>query len=577
MDAVLTVPLGGTTTQAYQAFAMVGGTKTDVTQNCGWAVADMSFGAFNGATFGANARGGVTQVSAVCAGTTGTTKLTLNLVGSVNQGMAPMNSDALFKAAMLGNDPQKTPAVEYPLDQSVAPLNIPPIDAQWTKAQNDLFHMKMKSTHVDLDIYTTIADAMFDASTWKVVAASASADNIAVSVEGLLQANPATKYASMPVTLKMSRDTIDDTAIYYWASSNGNLMTQTFGVTTAPSVVHGDCTSCHSVSRSGSRVGYSRCVGGNCNELFAGFMKFDKMKNAWVDTLDANSKKVNGSYTTFSPLGYPYADDKQSVALLAQSDCTLNTWDPDTGMPIASNVKTVSTHNMGQPGRCGTMPDWAPDGKSVVFASTPNANQWIDVSNSALASMTYTYTNGMHVFGEPTLIVKNPITIANGTYNNFFFPSFSADGAYIVFNAARAAWRNFQNASSPGQRLMLTNPTGSWTVDLTKMNGPGDRNVTWPHWAPTKGSDYYWVVFSTERDYGHLLTAANSNAKCVGNGVSQCKQIWIGAIDKSVVSQGMGSMPPMDPSAPPVWMPGQEISADNISPYWTLPTSSIPN
>jgi DNA-binding NtrC family response regulator len=38
--------------------------------------------------------------------------------------------------------------------------------------------------------------------------------------------------------------TIDDTAIYYWASSNGNLMTQTFGQTNAPSVVHGDCTSC---------------------------------------------------------------------------------------------------------------------------------------------------------------------------------------------------------------------------------------------------------------------------------------------------------------------------------------------
>jgi len=34
--------------------------------------------------------------------------------------------------------------------------------------------------------------------------------------------------------------------------------------------------------------------------------------------------------------------------------------------------------------------------------------------------------------------------------------------------------------------------------------------------------------------------------------------------------------PPDDPSAPPVWMPGQDLGADNISPYWTLPTSAIP-
>ena len=58
--------------------------------------------------------------------------------------------------------------------------------------------------------------------------------------------------------------TLDDTAIYYWASDLGDLMTLTFGDLAPPTAVQGNCTACHSVSRAGSRIGYSRCVAGNC-------------------------------------------------------------------------------------------------------------------------------------------------------------------------------------------------------------------------------------------------------------------------------------------------------------------------
>lgn len=576
-NVALDVPVTGGATQAYKAYADTAGqSHVDVTSQCVFHVSDTSLGTFpqGSATFTSASRGGDTTVTATCGAGQGTGALHLTLKGWVLGKGAPNDAPALFSSAAPGSDSTRTPAVEYPLDAAVAPLNIPPVDTQWTTAQNDLFHLRWTSKHLALDLYTTDADAQFSDAMWSDVAASASGDSVAITVEGLQQASPTQKFASAPVTLVMSKDKIDNTAIYWWASSQGSLITQTFGQTGAPTAVKNDCTSCHSVSRAGSRIGYSRCVGDDCGQLYAGFMRYDTTNKVWTDTVDANGKAIHGSFTTFAPDGYPFPDDKQSLALVTMAGGHLSLYDPDTGAAVSSNVDVVSTHGPGQP-RSGLMADWSPDGKTIVFASTPNAGQWIDLSQSALATMTYTYSGGTHTFGEPSFIVPGPITLASGSYDNLFFPSFSPDGSYIVFDAARAAWRDSTpgQAGAPGQRLVLTNPTGAWTVELANLNGPGDLDTTWPHWAPSNSSDYYWVVFSTERPYGHKLTKANTAAACVANGVSQCKQIWVAALSKSALS---AKSPPGDPSAPPMWMPGQDLGADNISPYWTLPTSAIP-
>jgi Tol biopolymer transport system component len=564
-NATVAVLYGTPASEIYQ----VKNGASDVTSTCVFSVADASFGAFTSATLAVAARGGTTQVTATCGAQSASTSLTVNLSGQVLAMGAPSNAPALFTTATIGTDATHIPSIEYPIDGAVVPLNLPAIDTQWTAAQNDLFHLSIKSTHVALDLYTIDADGQFDVPTWSAIALSASGDSLSIVVDGLLQASPTTKYASTPVTLKMSKDSISNTALYFWASSQGNLLSQTFGMTTAPTVVKGDCTACHSLSRSGTRIGYSRCVGGDCSiGEYLGFLK--SSATGWVDTMDANNKAYGGSYTTFAPVGYPFADDTQSVALAAVSSCNLELFDPDAGMPVTSNVATVSTHDGANPARCATMPDWSADGHTVVFASQPAAGaSYVDVTSSAIATMNYSYAGGVHTFGEPAMIISQPITLPSGTYDNFFFPSFSPDGAYIVFDAARSAWRNLSDETVPGQRLMLTTPTGATTVELANMNGTGDTDITWPHWAPTDSGDYYWIVFSSERNYGHELTAANSNVTCQQNGTKQCKQIWIGAIDKSKLGT---SGPSVDPSAPPMWMPGQDLTADNISPYWTVPS-----
>ena len=65
---------------------------------------------------------------------------------------------------------------------------------------------------------------------------------------------------------------------------------------------------------------------------------------------------------------------------------------------------------------------------------------------------------------------------------------------------------------------------------------------------------------------GKGATATKAATVGAANGVKQCRQIWSGAVSKAALMNGQ-----LDPSSPPVWVPGQDKSADNISPYWTVP------
>ncbi len=563
--ATLTVPLGGTATQGYTVYSVEGSKKTDITMDCTLTV-DPSFGTFAAATLTVAPHGGKTLVSATCGTATGTSELVVNLTGTIVVGTAPPGAAATFGAATVGTDPSRQPPIQYPLDKAVSPRNIPPIEIQWAAAGNDLFHVALASSFLAVDVYTTDVQATLNAADWESVASSAAGDTLQIAVEGLAQASPATKYAGAPVAIGMSQDVIDRTAIYYWASSKGDIMSQTFGDVGAPSVVDGNCTACHTVSRTATRIGYSRCVNNDCNTLYEGFLKYDRTNNVWNEQVNANNEAIHGSFATFSPVGYPYPTDDQSLALVtilnAQGNAFLELYDPDSGMPVASNLDSVVNVGTGS----WLMPDWSPDGTRVVYTSTPNVGQWIDLSNGTITESTYTYNAGQHVFGPPQIIVPNPQTLPNGSYTNFFFPSFSPDGQLVVFNAAREAWRNSTSAKGTGARIMLAQSSGQWVTDLTAMNGGFvDNDITWAHWAPTQSSDYYWIVFSSEQDYGHEVTAANTNPTCKNVGVQQCKQIWIGAIARNKLTGAI------DPSFAPMWLPGQDTQADNISPYWSIP------
>jgi hypothetical protein len=249
--ADVAVEIGATVDQAYAVIAVRGTTRTDVTAGCGLTV-DPGFGTFAGGVLTVPARGGRATVTATCPDGVATGSLQVTVTGRVIAPGAPADAPAIFAGATATTDAVRTPLIEYPLDKAVSPRNIPPIEAQYTRAGNDLFHVALSSSFATIHIYTAEAESLLTEADWAAVAQTAAGEDLAFVVEGLLQADPAVKFTSSTTTVTMSTDTIDQTAIYWWSSNQEKILTQVFGQTDAPDDVKAECTSCHALSRSGN-------------------------------------------------------------------------------------------------------------------------------------------------------------------------------------------------------------------------------------------------------------------------------------------------------------------------------------
>jgi hypothetical protein len=157
----------------------------------------------------------------------------------------------------------------------------------------------------------------------------------------------------------------------------------------------------------------------------------------------------------------------------------------------------------GDPNAYHTAPSWSHDGKNIAYTSAPQSvSGRPNGGSNDLYVVPYNSRNGG---------LAQPLTGANTTDHNEYYPNFSPDDKWITFNRSINSDGTY---SVPSAEVYVTKADGSGTATRLAANdppacanrpSPGVTN-SWPRWAPAKpspqtvnGLTYYWVVFSSKR------------------------------------------------------------------------------
>jgi hypothetical protein len=494
----------------------------DVTDQATLTVDNDYFGVFQGATLLGNAGSvGKTTVRAQMGNDIGSTPLTVRLQAVVIDPGAPPDSPGQFGG---GNDPSRAPTIAYPPAGALMPPNINMLEFQWTPGQATLFELRMVSESVDLTIYTLCkmvgngCSYLPDEMTMKLLTQSARNGSVQLTMRG--SAPKGGGVGSAPAQQLSFSDTDMRGGLYYWAASIGGIARYDFGLRGQKAEAYygplqgiAVCVGCHAMSRNGKRI----AVGMNIPSP------------ALMRTLDTATRNklfeigtgfLSGSnFQAFTP-------DGQFLVTTEQAGLTVR--DGTSGMIFGSNPALKNAN----------MPDFSPDGKTVVFARSAMACGGPCTLSTQAATLYTVGFRGVVGFGTPEVLVQS-------MGENNYYPAFSPDGRYVSFNRAGG-----DSYDAPDAKVMVVPAAGGTPIDLQSVNTTAGNS--WPKWSPFQHrfgtSPILWLTFSSRRAYG-VHTSANA-------------QIWMVPVDTSKLDKGM------DSGYPPFWLPFQDLNTGNHIPAW---------
>ncbi|HND10726.1 MAG TPA: hypothetical protein PLY80_09835 [Pseudomonadota bacterium] len=497
----------------------------DITDQVRLSIDDERLGHFEGATFKGNpGQGGKSIVRAQRGEDRGQTTLTVRLQVVVIAPGAPMDAPTKF-----GGSPsmKRTPEIAYPPAAALLPPNINELEFQWRPNDATLFELNLLSDSLDLRIYTPCTKAgdgcalLPDDKTQKMIMQGGRGQKMTLSMRGTgLDGGGVGETAKQDLSF-----TENDMkgGLYYWAASSGGIARYDFGLRGqkaesyyGPLRAAGVCVGCHAMSRNGKRIAVGMNIPGP----------------ALMRALDAGTRnklfEVGPGVIAGSNFQAFTSDGKW---LLTTEYGGLAVRDGSSGMLQGKNPSLASA----------TMPDVAPDGKTVVFARSPTLCipplcPNLSTDKASLLKVAFNAVDG--TFGTPSDLVKS-------SGENNYYPSISPDGKYVVFNRAGGDSYDAMDA-----KVMVVPLAGGSPIDLASVNAIAGNS--WPKWSPFvhryKGKSVMWLSFSSRRPYG------------VRGGTTA--QIWMVPVEINALDKGM------DAGYPPIRLPFQELATGNHIAQW---------
>jgi len=532
-DAELLVSNGQPASQSYTAVLRAAdGGETDVTAETAFSIDDRRLGEFAGAVFTApGVMGGATAVRGLYDGVAGDADLVVRIENSRVDPSAPADAPDVFGSA--GEDAARAPTIVYPADHTIVPPNIGDLEAHWTDtAGNDLFEVRLAGEYVDLRVYGagTAAGsgrwAGFLPDEWKLAGESARGGDLTLTVRGLQAESPETAGTSAPIQISLADQDIDG-GLYYWAST-GALPSGIYrhdlarpgepaeAYYTTEESPESRCVACHALSRDGTRMAITFDGGDGAATVL------DVATRTPMMPVDGS---VRWNFAAFNP-------DATRMVSVYQGRMVLR--DAATGSEIA-DVPT---------GGKGTHPDFSPDGTKIVFVKAQSStHDWVFNGGSL---MVVSYDRASDSFGTPTMLVPS-------AGDNVYYPSWSPDGDWILFN--RSSEDSYDDSSA---EIYVVRADGSGTPKkLDTPNMAGGITNSWARWAPFEqvwapgesGEEpILWLTFSSKRGFGVRLPGGQP-------------QLWMAPFFPARADS--------DPSAPAFRLPFQDIATNNHIAQWT--------
>lgn len=459
-------------------------------------------------------------------------------------------------------DAAGAPAIVYPLDGAMHPVNIGQITFQWSRGAptSTLFRLTLSGpdgTRYELYVPCAEASCLFapPPAAWLSVAYLNLDGAITATIEGTDGAGGPV-YRSPPVEVRFSPDAVAG-GLYYWTQGNGGTTYRLpFGAAQAtPFIVPSSatnpysCGGCHSVSRDGHVISFSAAPDGNTSLGVLMSARTDDPTSPTV-TPTTGGTGILARFTTLNASG--------SRVLLTTTDGQIRVLDTQTGQPVDIGDPTSLLPR----GKQVTHPEWSPSGSQVAFT------MYTGVLYDRNGAVTRTIGDTRPVDGEIVVMKFDPLTghlgdlrvvvpMASGDPLFHFYPSWSPDERWLVFASGPLGVSAY---AAPDARLRLAAADvdgqacpGPTCFELANASQGTDLSSTWPKISPIAlaGGNLLFVTFSSKMGYGSILEKGTR------------AQLWMAAVDLR------GANPGPDPSRPPIWLPFQDVSQANHLPFWS--------
>lgn len=515
------------------------------TVQANWAIDNVDIGTIDvGGLFTAQGvAAGSAKITATYGAATGSTTVTVKMEITENPGNVSAGDIALLQG---GGSADPSFKWLYPYDKTVFPRGLvgPTLQFAGSAPTAVWVHAESTSKAIVYDGYfgaSNPARVDFPGQTWTTLSQSVGGgETLEVSVTKLVSGQ-----VTGPIKETWSFAQAKLKGTVYYNSYNSQLANGIGAVlkmkpgenASILSGGNGKCTVCHTVAANGGVLLAS-------NNDYSTGAKYDL----------ANNAAMSGTRNDYA-FNFPAVFPDGSIALSTSGQHIGGMW----GSAPSKLYDVASGAQIPAPGFDGVvtyaaMPAFAPDGKKIAF-------NWED-------------QGGMHSlavmdFDIATKTFSNIQTVANDPSHLLGWPSFLPDGKAVLFDVNDGddygTWFNYRadlaiadTATQTVTKLDLLNGWDNGQNYLPFGADDAQRNFE-PTVLPVAVGGYYWVIFTSRRQYGNTINATET-----GNyGDTPRKKLWIAAID-------INPQPGKDPSHPPIYLPGQELNAGNMRGFWVL-------